>query len=65
MNKSKRAILKTALVAWEVRKPSSVEENLDRAEKLIVAARKQGARAMGFVEYFSLLGTPLQAKDAA
>lgn len=57
-------VLKYALVGWEVEE-STIDDNLSRAETHIAHAKENGADAIGFVEYFSILGTPVKPAEAA
>jgi len=59
-----RGHLRVAAVGWKVEK-LGLEGNLLKAERLIQHASKNRADAIGFVEYFALLGTDLQWQDVA
>ncbi len=60
---SKR-ILNVAIVNWTILKQSQ-QDILDRAGALTRKAKEAGADAIGFVEYFSILGTGISSKAAA
>ena len=56
--------LRVAVVGWKVEK-SDVQQNLLRAEGFVRHASENHADAIGFVEYFSTLGTGTAPKDMA
>lgn len=57
-------ILRVAAVGWEVEK-ADVQQNLLKAEGLIEHASENRADAIGFVEYFSTLGTGVDTASTA
>lgn len=60
----KEQTLRVALVAWEI-ESSTQTDNLKRAERIARNAVEQGAQAIGFTEYFSILGTGTDFVDSA
>ena len=59
-----KKILNVAIVNWAVLKQSQ-QDIFGRAEEIIRTAREEGANAIGFVEYFSILGTGISPRAAA